>query len=285
MRLKLLALAGTMVITIISVPKVTAQIPLLPNLTNPHNINNNGDNTLVYESIYLDGRPILEITAGKNDLSQRVVNIQGNLQGITQEYFKSTSTQPQIQIRTSNGLPVIYVNNKYLMTVTLLDAQSRDVDPVTLANQIAEDLQTELAKSKAERQTSSLINQGKIAGGIALVMILSSLLIYRYQRRSQQQDLETISIKDEKEQGITTLLNQQQHEHLAEVKKRLFQLTQTSIWIGGSFLILGLFPYTRVLQIAILALAQIPVKGGIIILGTYVIIRCSYALIDKVTST
>lgn len=285
MRLKFLALAGAMVITIVSVPKATAQIPLLPNLTNPNSVNNNGDNSTVYEWIYLDGRPILEITAAKNDVSQRLVNIQGNLQGISQEYFQSTSAKPQVEIRTSNDLPVIYVNNKYLMTVTSLDAQSRDVDPVTLANEIAADLQIELEKSKAERQTSSLMNQGKIAGGITLVMILSSALIYRYQRRSQPEEVETISIKDEREQAITTLLNQQQHEHLAEVKKRLFQLTQTGIWSGGIFLILGLFPYTRVLQIAILAIAQIPVKVGIVILGTYVVIRFSYALIDKLTST
>ncbi|MDP5019037.1 MAG: mechanosensitive ion channel family protein, partial [Dolichospermum sp.] len=173
----------------------------------------------------------------------------------------------------------------YLMTVNSDDAELRQLDPVTLANQIAGDLQKDLATAKAERQTHYLIDQGKIAGGIALVVILSSLLIYHWQRRSLKDSGEPISPSVETDESITTQLNYQQSEHLAEVKKRLFQLTQTGIWGCGSFVILGLFPYTRALQIAVLAVAQIPLKVGIVGLGTYVVIRFSYALIDQFTTT
>jgi small conductance mechanosensitive channel len=65
----------------------------------------------------------------------------------------------------------------------------------------------------------------------------------------------------------------------------LFQLTPTGIWGGGSFFILGLFPYTRPFQIGILTAAQFPLRLGFVLLGTYVAIRFTYALIDRFTST
>jgi hypothetical protein len=52
---------------------------------------------------------------------------------------------------------------------------------------------------------------------------------------------------------ITVQLNREQNRHIQEAKRRLFQLAQAMIWGGGSFFILGLFPYTRSLQIAILS--------------------------------
>ncbi|MBD2292487.1 mechanosensitive ion channel [Anabaena sphaerica FACHB-251] len=274
-----------MAITVVSVPKATAQIPLLPYLPTPSSVSNTSENQTVSEWIYLDGRPLFRIAASRNDISERLQNIQGNLQEINQDYFRSSTQKLKVQMRTVNDLPVIYVNDKYLMTVNSLDAKLRQIDTLTLANEIAGDLQKELERAKEERQTSSLIDQGKIAGSIALVMILSSLLIYRWQRRSQKDDVEPISPDAATGQPITTQLNQQEHQHLAEVKKRLFQLTQTGIWGGGSFIILGLFPYTRAFQVGILAAAQIPVKVGIVVLGTYVAIRFSYALIDKFTTT
>ncbi|WP_026103931.1 mechanosensitive ion channel family protein [Anabaena sp. PCC 7108] len=285
MRFKFLAIAVSMAVTVVSVPKATAQIPLFPYLPTPSSASNNSENQTASEWIYLDGRPLFRITGSKNDISQRVQNIQLNLQEISQDYFQSSTQKLKVQIRTVNALPVIYVNDKYLMTINSLDAKLRDVDALNLANQIVGDLQKELEKSKEERQTSSLISQSKIAGGISLAMILSSLLIYRYQRRSQKDDLEPIPPIDQIEQPITTQLNQQQHQHLVEVKKRLFQLTQTGIWGSGSFIILGLFPYTRALQLGILTAAQIPLKVGVVVLGTYVTIRFSYALIDKFTTT
>ncbi|MBD2416418.1 mechanosensitive ion channel family protein [Anabaena cylindrica FACHB-243] len=274
-----------MVITIVSVPKATAQIPLLPYLPNPSSVNNTSENTIVSEWVYLDGRPLFQIAASKTDVSERLQNIQLNLQEISQDYFYSSTQKLNVQVRKLRDLPVIYVNEKYLMTVNSDDAKLRQVDSLTLTNQIAEDLQKELELAKKERQTSSLIGQGKIAGSLALAMLLTSLLIYRYQRRFKKDDVEAVSPTNEIEQPITTQLNQQQHQHLAEVQKRLFQLTQTGIWGGGSFIVLGLFPYTRALQLGILAAAQIPLKVGIVVLGTYVAIRFSYALIDKFTTT
>lgn len=49
-------------------------------------------------------------------------------------------------------------------------------------------------------------------------------------------------------------------------------------------MILGLFPYTRSLQLAIFLSLQIPLKIGIVAIGTYVAVRLSYALIERFTA-
>ncbi|MEQ8957508.1 MAG: mechanosensitive ion channel family protein, partial [Coleofasciculus sp. C2-GNP5-27] len=51
-----------------------------------------------------------------------------------------------------------------------------------------------------------------------------------------------------------------------------------------SLFIFSLFPYTRPLQVLILASFRIPIRVGIVGLGTYVFIRLSYALTDRFSS-
>lgn len=65
---------------------------------------------------------------------------------------------------------------------------------------------------------------------------------------------------------------------------RLFQLAQAGILGGGSLFILGLFPYTRMIQVLIIGGLRIPLRLGIIGLATYVVIRLSYALIERFAS-
>jgi moderate conductance mechanosensitive channel len=116
-------------------------------------------------------------------------------------------------------------------------------------------------------------------------MIVISGGVYYWQRRSRDDSKRPILPISRKAQQITTQLNQQQDKHLQEVKKRLFQLTQAGIWGSGIVFILGLFPYTRPFQVVILTVAQIPLRLGVVVLGTYVAIRFTYALIDRFTST
>jgi small conductance mechanosensitive channel len=284
-RVKFLAIAGSMVVAVASVPKATAQIPLLPQLPAASSTGNDPTNRTVSDWVYLDGRRLFQIVATKSNFLDRSQNIQQNLAEISQKFFQSDAQQIEVTTRIVNGLPIIEVNGKYLMTVTTADARLQQLDPSTLANQIAEDLKTALERAKQERQPQFLINQGQIALGIGFAIIVASWGVYTWHRRSQNHPASPIPRTTRKAQNITTQLNQQQHQHLQEVKKRLFQITQAGIWGGGSFTILGLFPYTRILQVGIVTAAQIPLKLGVVLLGTYVVIRLSYALIDRFTST
>ncbi|WP_414576951.1 mechanosensitive ion channel family protein [Anabaena sp. CCY 9402-a] len=285
MRVKFLAIAGSMVVAVVSVPKATAQIPLLPQLPAASSPGNDTSNRTVSDWVYLDGRRLFQIAATKNNFSARSQNIQSNLADISQIFFQADAQKIEVNTRIVNGLPIIEVNGKYLMTVTTADARLQQLDTSILADQIAEDLRTGLERAKRERRPQFLINQGKIAGGIGLAIIVASWGVYCWQRRAKKDPVTTLPRTARNAQNITTQLNQQQHQHFQEVKKRLFQFTQAGIWGGGSFTILGLFPYTRILQVGIVTAAQIPLKLGVVLLGTYVVIRLSYALIDRFTST
>ncbi|OYD96994.1 mechanosensitive ion channel protein MscS [Nostoc sp. 'Peltigera membranacea cyanobiont' 213] len=298
MRFQFLAIASSMAVCVVSVPKATAQIPFLPQLQAPSSVSNDSDNRVVSGWIYLDGRRLFQIAASRTNFPERSEDIQKKLEKIGQNYFQSPAkTAIKVEVRKVNELPVIYVNDQYLMTVTSEDAGLRQVDISTSANQVAESLQEDLQQAKQERQTQSLIDQGKIATGTGVIMVIMSLGLYGWQRRSQKdssvnpiasqppRELLNSPISPAANQPITTQLNQQQKKHLQEVKRRLFQLSQAGIWGGGSFFILGLFPYTRGFQIGILNAFQFPLRLGVVCLGIYVAIRLTYALIDRFAST
>jgi len=296
-RFQFLAIASSMAIAVVSVPKATAQIPLLPQLLpSPSSVSNEANNRLVTGWIYLDGRRLFQIAASRSNFPERSEDIQKKLEKIAENYFQSPAkTAVKVEVRKVNDLPVIYINGQYLMTITSEDAGLREVDMLTSANQIAESLQEDLQEAKQERQTQFLIDQGKIAAGIGLTMIVMSWGVYSWQRRSKNDAVYPLASQPPKgplnsptspaAQPIATQLNQQQHRHIQEVKRRLFQLTQAGIWGGGSFFILGLFPYTRPFQVVILTAAQFPLRLGFVFLGTYVAIRLIYALIDRFTTT
>ncbi|AFZ26777.1 small-conductance mechanosensitive channel [Cylindrospermum stagnale PCC 7417] len=279
------AIASSIFIAIAPIPKATAQIPFLSPLQAPSSVNNDSDNRIVSGWIYLDGRRLFQISASRTNFPERLQNIQQNLQEISHNYFQNPAKEIKIQTRTLKGLPVIYVNGRYLMTITSADAGQGQGNPLTLTNQITQTLQRDLQQAKQERQSQFLIQQGKIAAASALAMIILSWGISRWQHRTKKDSEGSIPPTPKNAKSITIQLNQQQKEHLHEVKKRLFQLAQTGIWGSGSFLILGLFPYTRAFQLGILTVAQIPLRLAVVAIGTYVGIRFTYALIDRFTST
>ncbi|MBD2343431.1 mechanosensitive ion channel family protein [Anabaena subtropica] len=287
MRFHFLAIAGSMAITVVSIPKATAQFPLIPQIQVPNVISNESDNRVVSGWVHLDGRRLFQVSATRANLPERIETIEQSLRDITQSFLRSSATEADVQVRKVNELPVIYVNNRYLMTVNSQDASLNlgQGDPWELAENIRQSLRQDLQRARQERQPQFLINRSQIAVGIALTMLIASWGVTRWQRRSRQKFLQSNSASSPTTKQITTKLNQQQHQHLQEVKKRLFQLTQAGIWGGGNFIILGLFPYTRTLQIAILSAAQIPLRLAVVVVGTYVAIRLIYALIDRFTST
>lgn len=274
---------GSIVLTTTVVSPIYAQLPALPNLQLPplHQPSDDSDTTVATTWIRLDGRRLFQIAAPRANLSDRVDDIQQRLQKISQDYFQSDSIDIQVQIRPENNLPVIYVNNQPLLTVTDLDAKIHQAeDPQKLAQTLSESLQEDFKRAKLERQPPFLARQGSIAAGVFLSVVLSSWLVRRLWLRSKQHPIPVTPTSD----PVTTQLTQKQQQNLQEVRRRLFQLTQSLVWSSGTLVILGLFPYTRIIQAWILAALKIPFTLGIVGLGTYVIIRLSYVLIDRFTA-
>ncbi|KYC44220.1 mechanosensitive ion channel protein MscS [Scytonema hofmannii PCC 7110] len=265
-------------------PPATAQIPFLPTVQTPTTQTTESDTRVVSRWVALDGRSLFQVAAPRANISERLEQINQNLETISQSYFQSSTQDPKVEVTLENQIPVIRVNGRYLMTITQQDANLRQVEPKEAATRISQLLEEQLREGKQERQPKSLIRQGGIAAAVGLTMLLVSLGLNQWQKRSSKRLTQQLAPTPSIDKPITTQLKQQQNRHMHEVRRRLFQLAQAGLWGGGTYFILGLFPVTRVLQLEILAALQIPLRLGVVALGTYVAIRFSYALIDRFTS-
>lgn len=277
------AFIGSIILTTSAVSPTLAQLPSpnfqLPPLNQAGELN--ADTQVVTTWIRLDGRRLFQIAAPRENLQKRVEDIQQRLQNIAQDYFQSDSTNVEVEIRTANNLPVIYVNGEPLVTITDLDAKTQQEEtPLQLAQRLSESIEQDFKRAKQERQASFLTRQGSIAAGVLLGVVLSSWLVQRLWLRSRLSPIPITSTSD----PVTTQLTQKQQQNLQEVRRRLFQLIQSLVWSSGTLVILGLFPYTRSIQVWILSVLKIPFILGIVGLATYLAIRLSYVLIDRFTA-
>lgn len=280
----------------VSIPGLET-IPGLNELLNPNSSSGGANNQPVTTWITLDGRRLFQIAASsQEDLSKRVDDIQPRLQKISQEYFQSDSTELQVKVQrqfvtSSNdpkltvSYPDIIVNNQRLLTVTDLDAQAQgENDPQDLARRFRQSLEQDLLRAKQERQASFLLRQGVVAAGVFLGMIICNWSIRRILRRLLRSHIVSTAT-DSPTDTVTTQLTQQKQRNLQEVIHRSFQLAQILIWGSGILIILGLFPYTRILRLWLLT--WLPTRTFLLVilgLGTYVVIRLSYFLIDRFTT-
>jgi moderate conductance mechanosensitive channel len=280
LRLRVLTLAGLITLVIWSAtPKATAQTPFLPK---PQPI---PSSRMVSACVQLDGRCVFEITAPKTELSARLRSTQQNLTQISHNYFQASASDLSVQVRQTKDLkPVVVVNNQTLLTVTDQDASLRQLDSLTLASQIARDLQQNLKRAKQERQPKFLAQEAKISGATGFLMIVGSWGLMKWRRRAKQDISQAIYPTSTAIQALIKKLIQQQQQNLKEVQQRLFQLAQVAIWGGGTLIILNRFPYTRSLSAGILNVLQFPLRLSIVAVSTYVAVRLSYAIIDRFTS-
>lgn len=284
MKSRFWAITGSIFLNTVIVSPLSAQIPALPiPLPNLSQQAQTSETQIVTTSIRLDGRRLFQIAAPRASLQQRADDIQQRLQIISQNYFESESDALQVEVRPENNLPVIYINNQLLMTVTDLDAQVQQAEnPFSLAERLAQSLRQNLTRAKQERQSEFLLRQGAIAGGIFLVVVVASWGTRRWYWRLKQQPVTFAT--PQTTNPVTTQLTRQRHRNIEEVQQRLFQLTQSLIWGGGTLVILGLFPFTRIIQAWIFTALTIPFTLVIVGLGTYVVIRLGYILIDQFTA-
>ncbi|MEM6400154.1 MAG: mechanosensitive ion channel family protein [Cyanobacteria bacterium P01_D01_bin.116] len=284
-RFIVIALCTLLIILGIDVKTGIAQVPFLPQLQTPSLDIKDLENKVVTSWVYLDGRRLFQIAAPRGSINERLRDINQKLAEISKNYLQSSDKELDVQVQTQNGLPVIYVNGQYLLTVTQEDAKLRQVKPQILAVGLEQDIQESLKQAKRERQPEFLINQSKKAAAIGVGMILMSWGIWYFSRRSKRNFMLKPPTSDVRVRlPITTQLNHQHNRHILEVKRRFFQLIQAKIWAGGTLIILSLFPYTRAIEVGIIAVLRIPFRLAIVGLVIYVAVRLTYLLIDRFTS-
>ena len=278
---------------------VQAQLPGFPNLNlpTPDSLKQKSEDTAVSDCLRLDGRCLFEIARTEDQpLAERIQGIDQRLQDITSTYLKNDTVELEFrqELDQESNLPNIYVSamdgqgnlvkEVRLMSVTDKDADLKGVSLEERADQILEQLEQGLEQAQQERQPKVITRRVGIAVGTGMGMIVISLVISYWQSRSKQSKTELESSHSSSVNPISTQLHQKQQWNLTEVQHRLLQLAQAAIWTGGSLFILGLFPYTRTIQLLIISSFKIPLRLGGVGLGTYVAIRLCYALIDRFSS-
>lgn len=263
---------------------------------------------LVTADVQLDGRKLFAIAGPtvRNQTSQnteapplkeRIEKIETTLHRIANSSFNPKTLQVRLDIDPKSSLPVISVNDSYLMTVTTLDAQLQGQDPERRATELTQTLKEALLSARQERQPDALARQTLLAGQILLSMGVASLVISLAQRRLKFQAEQIKArmaavpeVPPNLEPGlpppamtaVQEQMNQRQRRNANDVQRRLLQAMQVGIWAIGSFVILGLYPYSRWLQSLVFS-GPLRVLG--IVLLTYVAIRVSDVLIDRLFST
>ncbi len=279
---------GAIVLSALVVSPISAQITIPDVFFKPNAPQTSANNQPVSAWVRLDGRRLFEIAAtDKNSLSQRLTIVESRLRAISQDYFQSNASDINVRaqpVEEQENYASISINEQPLLTITPLDAKLQgEDDSLKLAQTIATSLEQELRIAKQQRQTSYLQTQGAIAGGVLVGMILTSWAIRRWQHRIKLPPLPIASPLSTSD-AVTTQLSQQQQRNMQEIRRRLSQLAQAIVWGGGTLLILRLFPYTRIVPVWIFMVLKDPIMVGLVALGTYVVIRLSYVLIDRSTS-
>ena len=280
-------LAIAVALTTILINPSPAQLPLLPqiNLEN-FKLDPKFTDRITSACVRLDGRCIFELSDQKSNLAQRIKYTEARLADVKKIYLQQDTVPLKVLHQADNTQQNIYVllgeREFPVLTLNSQDASIHGVKLKHYAQQIVQKIELAFTKTQQERQLSFLLQQSKVAGSIFLAMILFSLLLVYWLKRLYRAKVNLTSNTDI--EPLTISLEQRKKFNLKEVQYRLLQLVLLTVWLGGILIIVGLFPQTRYLQLAIITLLRIPLRLIIVIWLCYVLIRLSYAAIARVNS-
>ena len=242
-------------------------------------------------SVKLDGYQLFLLTAPSVNqrfpLEQRVKGIEEELNRVANSNFDPNTLQVTTSIDEKSDQPVINIDNRYLMTVTTLDAQLQGGDPQRWANSLTRIIGDALIRAHQERQPIFLRDRSLLALGIFIAAIATNRLITKLEKylKKRKQVVES-QIDNQLEAKLDAVpldelqqqLSLKQQFNLDDLQQRILQIGQIGIIGSSIFVVLGLFPYTRWLQSFIIS-TPLQILGIIIV--AYVLIRISNLLIAR----
>ncbi|MEI6329700.1 MAG: mechanosensitive ion channel family protein [Pseudanabaena sp. ELA645] len=242
-------------------------------------------------SVKLDGYQLFLLAAPSINqrfpLEQRVKGIEEELNRVANSNFDPNTLSVTTSIDEKSDQPVINIDNRYLMTVTTLDAQIQGGDPLRLANSLTRIIGDALMRAHQERQPTFLRDRSLLALGIFIAAIATNRLITKLEKylKKRKQVVES-RIDDQLDAKLDTVpldelqqqLSLKQQFNLDDLQQRILQIGQIGIIGSSIFVVLGLFPYTRWLQSFIIS-TPLQILGIIIV--AYVLIRISNLLIAR----
>ncbi|MGB3669975.1 MAG: mechanosensitive ion channel family protein [Phormidesmis sp.] len=231
--------------------------------------------------INLDGRQVFQIAAPSSTLPIRQKNITDNLKDIRDTYIDMSAPEADIVKDTTESAhtPSLYVNGRYLMTLTEADARMQGTTLLGLEQHIRQEINQSLQRAYRERQPAYLRRAGLMSAGAIAGAIAISLAI-RFSRHYLSNWAEK-DLPGERPEKLVEDYQQQFHiiRHLILPLLQCFILAAAIIWS------LGLFPYLRALQNSLIIWAKVPTAIVIIAIIAYLGVRASYILIDRFVST
>ncbi|MEO0457921.1 MAG: mechanosensitive ion channel family protein [Cyanobacteria bacterium P01_A01_bin.114] len=255
---------------------------------------------LAAEPVRLNGRELFRVTATEGvDAEPRAERIETLIQQVARDRLHEASPPVRWQMDTPSRQPVIYLDGKFLMTVTNADAKLYGHTNLELrAAEMTESLRQGLMQFRRERQPQYIRQQLRRTGLLLIAALAASWLLLRMLRRLSRTRRQYLPAKrpiNEDGSDPETPL-----QALAALRRRVFRgerrgfidlqrwllyAAQAGIWTGSCFYIVGLFPYTRSLQPIIGDVAKLPVKLVMIAIATYILIRLANLLVDRLLLT
>lgn len=159
--------------------------------------------TIEKEGVFLDGRQIIQVSAiGSISATERSDRIKTIFKEIANSEAVRTQEKIEVRIGEVNGLPVIYVNDRYLVTITqndLIDGNTEGEQAEIWQEQIDSAL-----RQAARERSSKFLQQALIeSGGLFLIALVFHFILGRFWNHSLQES------KNEKEElflGVRLLL-------------------------------------------------------------------------------
>lgn len=237
--------------------------------------------TLEPSTVRLDGRFLFRV-AGADEISSaaRAQEISQRLRTYAQEQGDDYTVRWSID--SGSNQPIIYVGDRFLMTVTSADATLSGIRSTEVR---AEDLENILLDAleyyQYERQPAVLQRRYRRAGSLLLAMVVLSWGLKRLHRWLSNSPELSLSADD----AVKGRILWRQAKRVYQLKHWFFWLGKLFIWAGGSFVILGLFPHSRVWQWPLIQVLRIPLRIAIAIALSYAAIQLGDIVIDRLFLT
>lgn len=284
-------MAIAMAFIVIAAHPSQALLPLLPKINlDTFKLDRDLANINISACVRLDGRCVFELSDRQSNLTKRIKYTEERLARVKKLYLQADNPSLKVfnQADNNNSLQNIYVSlgkeESPILTINNNDAVLHGVKLQFHAQQIAHKIEIALEKARTERQKPYLLKQSKIAGIILLGMIFFNGLLLHWSKNSRQAKADVKPNSEINPLDNHLDLDKKKKFNIKEAQHRLLQMAQILVWVGGTLLILGLFPYTRLSQLWIITLLRIPLRLALVIFACYVLIRLSYAAIAKINS-
>ncbi len=277
--------------------------PLTDLVTNPAD-----DKADSFAPIYLDGRTVFYLSApaveGQQPAETRAEEIQ---QRLNQAARRQLGQDQSVTVKTDqpSQLPVIFVDDLLLLTVTDLDAASSSYgDPSLYAIALQENIETAITRYRLERQAAFLIQQARIAIAIITAATLLFGLSKRIEKFLTRRALRLTNTNTQLDQAtsetrpplrafsvIETVdsvfdlfkarLDNRQKRKINELELGFTRLFQLGLSIGSLLWILSLFPYSRWITTFLGYWAKVPARIFLIAGLGYLFLRLVSLVTDK----